>query len=112
MIPLTDQVETVAFLERCAVPERSVVYRDDELLIVDRSSYDSTPPGPSGLLIECRSPAVRVALESALRAASARAVHLVLAKGVTPRERTVARRRPNAHEAVARGALVRRIARA
>jgi 23S rRNA (uracil1939-C5)-methyltransferase len=44
MIPLTDEVETVAVLRRATVPGPAVVYEDAETLVVDKSAYEPTAP--------------------------------------------------------------------
>ena len=44
MIPLTDEVETVAVLRRAAVPAPRVLYEDDEILVVDKGPHEPTTP--------------------------------------------------------------------
>ena len=44
MIPLTDEVETVALLRRIAVPAPKVLYEDDEILIVEKGAHEPTTP--------------------------------------------------------------------
>ncbi|MDB4997412.1 MAG: methyltransferase, TrmA family [Myxococcaceae bacterium] len=42
MIPLTDEVETVAVLRRSAAPRPRVAYEDDEILVVEKSAHETT----------------------------------------------------------------------
>ena len=44
MIPLTDEVETVALLERACVPPAEVLYEDQDVLAVDK--WPEEPPVP------------------------------------------------------------------
>ena len=44
MIPLTDEVETVAVLRRAAVSVPRVVFEDDDILVVDKGAHEPTVP--------------------------------------------------------------------
>jgi 23S rRNA (uracil-5-)-methyltransferase RumA len=44
MIPLTEEVETVAVLRRAPVPPPDVVYEDAEAIVVDKSAHEPTSP--------------------------------------------------------------------
>src|SRR6185436_13798173 len=44
MIRLTDEVETVAFLRRCATPLPRIHFEDDDILVVDKSPHEPTTP--------------------------------------------------------------------
>lgn len=46
MIPLTEEVETVAVLRRAPPPPPKVVYEDDEVLIVDKGAHEPVEPHP------------------------------------------------------------------
>jgi 23S rRNA (uracil1939-C5)-methyltransferase len=94
MMPLTDQVETVALLLRSAAPAPLTLYRDDDVHIVELDAYDApAPPSAgaclagaaglpgSGLAIWTRLPADQELWQASLR--SARKLQLVLARGVT-----------------------------
>ena len=113
MIPLTDEVETVAILGRAAVAEPAVVYEDAEVLVVDKAPYEPTTPqgeyvgsllarvrrirnaeeavpvqradvGTSGLLVFARRAEHVAKWQRALAEATARAIHIAMVRGVTP----------------------------
>jgi 23S rRNA (uracil1939-C5)-methyltransferase len=44
MIPLTDEVETVAVLDRGPLPTPDVLYENDEILVVDKGPHEPTIP--------------------------------------------------------------------
>jgi 23S rRNA (uracil1939-C5)-methyltransferase len=44
MIPLTEEVETVAVLRRTGVPAARVLFEDDEVLIVEKGPHEPTTP--------------------------------------------------------------------
>jgi 23S rRNA (uracil1939-C5)-methyltransferase len=44
MMPLTEEVESVALLVPAPVPPADVLYEDDRLLVVDKPSHESTTP--------------------------------------------------------------------
>jgi 23S rRNA (uracil1939-C5)-methyltransferase len=44
MMPLTEEVETIALLRPAPVPSPRVLYEDDRLLVVDKPAHESTTP--------------------------------------------------------------------
>jgi tRNA/tmRNA/rRNA uracil-C5-methylase (TrmA/RlmC/RlmD family) len=108
MIPLTDQVETVAFLSRSNPPPRRVAYEDTDIFIIDRLAHDPPPPrgarlgvarvvaggalATSGLAIGCYSASMEGPLRAALAGSRASRIHFVLCRGITAREGVVERR--------------------
>lgn len=46
MIPLTDEVETVAVLRACPIPAPRVIYEDDEVVVVEKPGHEPTIPHP------------------------------------------------------------------
>jgi 23S rRNA (uracil1939-C5)-methyltransferase len=118
MIPLTDEVETVAVLRRTRVPPPPVAYEDEELLVVEKSPHEPTMPqgeyassllsrtrslpnadravalhrldvGTSGLVCFVRGPELVAKWERTL--AAARAIYLAAVRGVTPSKGAVTR---------------------
>ncbi len=113
MIPLTDEVETVAILRRASVPVPTVVYEDAEVVVVDKAPYEPTTPqgeyagsllarvrrvrhaeeavpvqradvGTSGLLVFARRAEHVAKWERALAEPTARAIHIAAVRGITP----------------------------
>jgi 23S rRNA (uracil1939-C5)-methyltransferase len=111
MIPLTEEVETVAVLERGPLPAPAVLYENDEILVVDKGPHEPTVPQrefttsltdrvrtlqgaetavavhrlethASGLVVFARQAAVAATWSRALAAPGAHAVHTVAVKGV------------------------------
>ncbi len=118
MIPLTDEVETVAVLRRCGPARPRVHYEDDDLLIVDKSPHEPTTPqgeyqsslldrvraitpeatpihrldaGTSGLVIFVKSSDRVAPWQAVLGAESARTIYLAAARGVTQAKGAVTR---------------------
>jgi 23S rRNA (uracil1939-C5)-methyltransferase len=120
MIPLTDEVETVAVLRRIAVPAPNVVYEDDELLIVEKSAHEPTLPqteyasslvqrarrlpnaseavpvhrldvGTSGLVMMVRTPELVERWQAILDAETSRKIYVVGTRGVTPSKGAITR---------------------
>ncbi|MDP8998697.1 MAG: pseudouridine synthase [Myxococcota bacterium] len=120
MIPLTDEVETVAFIGRAAVPAPRVMYEDDEAIIVDKGAHEPTTPqgeypgsllarvkrmpgaqdavpvhrldiGTSGLVLFARRAGYVAKWQRVLSAESTRKVYLGAARGITPSKGSVAR---------------------
>jgi 23S rRNA (uracil1939-C5)-methyltransferase len=118
MIPLTEEVETVAVLQRTALPPPRVAYEDDDILIVEKSPHEPTMPqgeyassllarartlprasravalqrldvGTSGLVMLARSPEPVARWEPA--AAAARAIYVAAVRGVTPSKGAITR---------------------
>ncbi len=119
MIPLTDEVETVAVLTRIGAPPAAAVYEDDELLVVDKGPHEPTAPqgeyigsllarvrrmpgaehavpvhrldvGTSGLVMFARRPEHLARWEHVLATAT-RQVYVAAARGVTPSKGAVTR---------------------
>lgn len=113
MIPLTDQVETLAVLERAPVPGPRCLYEDDEVRAVEKGPHEPTTPqgeyegslfdrvrsvagaeravpihrldvGTSGIVFFARLPSFVDAWSRALHEASARKIYVALVRGVTP----------------------------
>ena len=111
MIPLTDEVETVAVLHRSEPPPPPVVFEDEDAIVVDKSAYEPTAPqgeyagsllarvrtlpdaeaavpvhwadvGTSGLVVFARRAEHVAKWQRAL--AGARAIHVAAVRGVTP----------------------------
>lgn len=118
MIPLTDEIESVAVLRRSGIPLPRVVYEDAEILILDKGPHEPTVPqaeyassllgrarrlpgaqlavpvhrldaGTSGLVLLARTPASLPKWETAL--AAARKIYVVAVRGVTPTKGAVVR---------------------
>ncbi len=115
MIPLTDEVETVAVLRPAAPAPARVLYEDDEVLAVDKGPHEPTVPqgeyagsllgrvravpgaeqavalqradvGASGVVLFARRAAFVARWEAALAQAGARATYLAATRGVTSRK--------------------------
>jgi 23S rRNA (uracil1939-C5)-methyltransferase len=113
MIPLTEEVETVAILRRAAPPLPRVAFEDEEVIIVDKSPHEPTAPqgdysdsllarvrriphaenavtvhridvGTSGLVIFARRPELASRWQEALVSASTRKIYVAATRGVTP----------------------------
>ncbi len=120
MIPLSDEVETVAVLRRAPPSAVRVLYEDDRLLFVEKAPHEPTMPsrehegsltsrvqrlpnaeaavpvtkldvGTSGVVLFARTPGDAVALDRAANAASARKVYLAGTRGVIPTKGSIAR---------------------
>jgi 23S rRNA (uracil1939-C5)-methyltransferase len=120
MIPLTEEVETLAVLGRASPPLPRVVWEDDEVLIVEKAAHEPTTPqgehassllerarripgaegavpvhrldlGTSGLLVLARRPEHAGAWAAALAAETGRKIYLAAVKGITPAKGAVAR---------------------
>ncbi|HWL85750.1 MAG TPA: pseudouridine synthase [Polyangiaceae bacterium] len=120
MIPLTDEVETVAILRRGAVPRARIVYEDDEVLVVDKGAYEPTTPqgeykgslvvrvrkiqgaeeavpvhrldvGTSGLVLFARKPEMVPRWSQAFGSATARKIYVVGVRGITPSKGAITR---------------------
>jgi 23S rRNA (uracil1939-C5)-methyltransferase len=120
MIPLSDEVETVAVLRRAPVPSARVLYEDDSVLIVDKAPHEPTTPqaeyagsllarvrtvagasgavpvhrldvGTSGVCIFARTPEHAAAWKGALGADSTRKIYLAGTRGIVPSKGTISR---------------------
>jgi 23S rRNA (uracil1939-C5)-methyltransferase len=120
MIPLTEEVETVAILEAAPTPLPRVAYSDDEVIIVEKPAHEPTTPqgeyagsllqrvrrlpgadsavpvhrldvGTSGLVIFARKAAFVTAWAEALGATTGRKIYLAAARGRTPSKGAITR---------------------
>ncbi len=120
MIPLTDEVETIAVLRRTPIPLPRIAYEDEEIVIVDKGPHEPTTPqgeytgslfarvrripgaegavpihridiGTSGLVMFARAPSFVAKWAAALQAASARKIYVAAARGVTPAKGAITR---------------------
>ncbi len=120
MIPLTDEVETVALLHRAPPPRPHVAFEDETVLLVAKSPHEPTSPqgdeassltarvrqipgaeeavpvhgldpGASGLVLYARRPDFVAPWRGALAAESSRRIYLAAVRGVTASKGTVSR---------------------
>ena len=138
MIPLTDEVETVAVLRRAAVAPPTVAYEDEDILVVDKAPYEPTAPqgeyagsllarvrripraeeavpvhradvGTSGLVVFARRPEHLSRWQRALAAPAARAIYIATVRGVTPTKGRIGRSEPVDGKAAAPQTRYRRL---
>jgi 23S rRNA (uracil1939-C5)-methyltransferase len=120
MIPLSDEVETVAILRRAPVPTPRVLFEDDTCIFVDKAAHEPTTPqgeyassllarvrllpnakeavpvhrldvGTSGVVLFARTPGDVARWQAAMTAASSRKVYLAATRGVLPTKGSVTR---------------------
>jgi 23S rRNA (uracil1939-C5)-methyltransferase len=120
MIPLTEEVETVAILRRADIPAPHVLYEDGEVVIVEKAPHEPTTPqgeyaaslldrvqrlegagaavpvhrldvGTSGVVLFARGREHVERWAKALSAESARKVYFALVRGIAPGKGAVAR---------------------
>jgi 23S rRNA (uracil1939-C5)-methyltransferase len=120
MIPLTDEVETVAILKPAPIPPPRVAYSDDEVVIVEKGPHEPTTPqgeyagsllarvrslpgceqavpvhrldvGTSGLVIFAKRAALVAPWAEALAHATGRKIYLAAARGRTPSKGAITR---------------------
>ena len=120
MIPLTDEVETIAILRRASVPPPPVLYEDADVLFVDKSAHEPTTPqgeyqgsllarvrtlagaeqavpvhrldvGTSGVVIFARRPEHVAKWQRALAAGTTRKSYAAAVRGIAPSKGAVAR---------------------
>ncbi|MDB4943134.1 MAG: methyltransferase, TrmA family [Labilithrix sp.] len=120
MIPLTDEVETIALLRRIGVPTPKVAYEDDELLAVEKGAHEPTLPqtdyatsllararrlpgaeqavpvhgldtGTSGLVLLAKRPEHAARWEAVMAAESTRKIYIAGVRGVTPSKGAITR---------------------
>lgn len=120
MIPLTEEVESVAVLRRAPCPLPTVLYEDEDVLVIDKPPHEPTTPqgehshsllervrselgfpeatpvhrldlGTSGLIVVAKRPDVVSLWSRALGSESARKIYLAAVKGITPSKGTIAR---------------------
>lgn len=120
MIPLTDEVETIALLRRAGSPAPRVLYEDAEILVVDKSPHEPTAQqgeyasslvvrarrspraadavpvhkldvGTSGLVVLARSAQHVVKWSRVLSSPTTREIYVAAVRGITPGKGTVVR---------------------
>jgi len=120
MIPLSDEVETIALLRRAGVLTPRVVHEDPEIIVVEKGPHEPTLPqgeyagsllarvrclsgaegavpvqrldvGTSGLVTFARHPDLVSKWERALSLASTRAIYVAAVRGVTPTKGAITR---------------------
>jgi 23S rRNA (uracil1939-C5)-methyltransferase len=120
MIPLTDEVETIALLRRTGPATPKVMWEDEEILIVDKGAHEPTTQqgeyasslvtrvrrlpgagdavpvhridvGTSGLVMLARQPHLASRWQAVLAADSARKIYVAGARGVTPSKGAITR---------------------
>ncbi|MBX3226786.1 MAG: RsmD family RNA methyltransferase [Labilithrix sp.] len=120
MIPLTDEVETIALLRRTGLVAPKVLWEDDEVFVVEKGAHEPTTPqgeyvtslvarakkladagdavpvnridvGTSGLVLFARRAADAPKWQAALQHESARKIYLAGARGITPSKGAITR---------------------
>jgi len=120
MIPLSDEVETVAILRRAPLPTPRVLFQDETSIFVEKAAHEPTTRqgeytsslldrvrrlpdaseampvhrldvGTSGVVLFARRPADVAPWQRAMAAASARKVYLVATRGVLPTKGSITR---------------------
>jgi 23S rRNA (uracil1939-C5)-methyltransferase len=120
MIPLTDEVETIAVLRRSGIPTPRVLYENAEILVVEKSPHEPTTPqgeytgsllarvrriagaeeavpvqrldvGTSGLVTFARQPRHVARWDRVLTSPSTRKIYVAAVRGITPSKGAVAR---------------------
>ena len=120
MIPLTDEVETIAVLRRAGVPVARAIYEDSEVLIVEKGPHEPTTPqgeyassllarvrrvasaegavpvqrldvGTSGLVTFARRPEYVAKWDRVLQLPATRKIYVAAVRGVTPSKGAITR---------------------
>lgn len=120
MIPLTDEVETIALLRRIGEPVPRVAYEDDEIIIVEKGAHEPTTPqteyasslvqrvrrlpgaseaiplyridvGTSGLVMLAKNADYVTRWQEVLALETSRKIYVVGARGVTPSKGAITR---------------------
>lgn len=120
MIPLTDEVETIALLRRTGVTTPKVLWEDEEILIVDKGAHEPTTQqgeyasslvtrarrlpganeavpvhridvGTSGLVMLAKRPDLASKWQAVLASDSSRKIYVAGARGVTPSKGAITR---------------------
>ncbi len=120
MIPLTDEVETIAILRRATIPAPRVFYEDDEVLVVEKGPHEPTAPqneygsslltrarripgaeeavpvhridiGTSGLVMLAKKAEYVSRWAEALSSPNARKIYVAATRGVTPSKGAITR---------------------
>ena len=139
MIPLTDEVETIAILRRSGVPVPRVLYEDPEILIVEKGPHEPTTPqgeyassllarvrrlpgaenavpmqrldvGTSGLVTFARRPEMVARWERVLSSPTTRKIYVAGARGIAPSKGAVTRDLREDGKALAARTRYRRLA--
>jgi 23S rRNA (uracil1939-C5)-methyltransferase len=113
MIPLTEEVEIIALLRRIGVPQPTIAYDDDDILIVEKGAHEPATPhadyassllerarqlpgaseasvlhdldiGTSGLVMLAKRPESAARWEGVLGSTLSRKIYVVGVRGVTP----------------------------
>jgi 23S rRNA (uracil1939-C5)-methyltransferase len=120
MIPLTDEVETIALLRRSGPAAPKVLWEDEEILIVEKGAHEPTTPqgeyqsslvararklpgaseavpvdrcdvGTSGLVVLAKHPDLAAKWQEVLAADTSRKIYVAGARGVTPSKGAITR---------------------
>ena len=120
MIPLTDEVETVAVLRKTPIPLPRILFEDDEIVVVEKGPHEPTTPqaeyagsllararripgagdavpihridiGTSGLVMLAKNPARLQAWSDQLGMATTRKIYVAATRGVTPSKGAITR---------------------
>ncbi len=120
MIPLTDEVETIALLRRSGPTVPKVLWEDEEILVVDKGAHEPTTQqgeyassllararklpgaseavpvhridvGTSGLVMLAKRPDLAAKWQAVLTADSSRKIYVAGARGVTPSKGAITR---------------------
>lgn len=120
MIPLTDEVETIALLRRTGLAAPKVAWEDEEILVVEKGAHEPTTPqseylsslvsrarqlvgaegavpvhridvGTSGLVMLAKHPDFVAKWQAVLAADTSRKIYVAGARGVTPSKGAITR---------------------
>jgi 23S rRNA (uracil1939-C5)-methyltransferase len=120
MIPLTDEVETIAVLRRTVIPVPAVLFEDHEILVVEKGAHEPTAPqseyagsllararripgaadavpvhridiGTSGLVLLAKRGDLVAKWQEALAAPTTRKIFVAATRGVTPSKGAITR---------------------
>jgi 23S rRNA (uracil1939-C5)-methyltransferase len=120
MIPLTDEVETIAILRRAGVPVARAIYEDADVVVVEKGPHEPTTPqgeyagsllsrvrrmpsaeaaipvqrldvGTSGLVAFVRRPELLAKWEAVLQSPNTRKIYVAAVRGVTPSKGAITR---------------------
>ena len=120
MIPLTDEVETIALLRRTGVVAPKVLWEDDEVLVVEKGAHEPTTPqgeyvtslaarvkklpnagdavpinrvdvGTSGLVMFAKKADAAAKWQAAIQHADARKIYVAGTRGITPSKGAITR---------------------
>jgi 23S rRNA (uracil1939-C5)-methyltransferase len=120
MIPLTDEVETVAILRRTQVPTPAILYEDSDVIIVEKGPHEPVTPqgeyagsllarvrrisgaesavplhridiGTSGLVLFARKAELVPKWQEAMSSAMTRKIYVAATRGITPSKGAITR---------------------